>query len=71
MSRYGVIAARLRDVAGELDDVALDLLHDAVAGGATSRPDADRVITQARRAVEKAVALMERLDDGDQELAPE
>lgn len=62
MTRYSEIAERLRDIAGELDDVSLDLLHGAVADGATRRPDADKTLTQARRAVEKAVALLERLD---------
>lgn len=62
MTRYSEIAERLRDIAGELDDVSLELLHEAVADGATRRPDADKTLTQARRAVEKAVALLEGLD---------
>jgi len=71
MSRYREVAARLQEVAGELDDMSLDLLHEAAADGATKRPDADKALTQARRAVEKAVALLERLDDSGQEPAPE
>ncbi|MDQ3542765.1 MAG: hypothetical protein M3431_02695 [Actinomycetota bacterium] len=62
MSRYTEIAERLRGVGSDLDDLALDLLHEAMADGATRRPDADKVLTQARRAVEKAAALLERLD---------
>ncbi len=62
MRRYQLLADRLRDIADELDDVSLGLLHDAVADGATKRPDADKVITQARRAVEKAAALLDGLD---------
>ena len=61
MSAYGDLAARLRDIAGELDDVALDVLNRAVADGATSRPTEDKALTQARRAVEKAAALLESL----------
>ncbi len=64
MSRYTEIAERLRGVGSDLDDLALDLLHEAMADGATRRPDADKVLTQARRAVEKAAALLERLDSG-------
>ena len=61
MTRYQVLADRLRDIADELDGASFELLHDAVADGATKRPDADKVITQARRAVEKAAALLDRL----------
>jgi hypothetical protein len=61
MSAYGDLAARLRDIASELDDVALGVLNRAVAEGATSRPAEDKVLTQARRAVEKAAALLESL----------
>ena len=61
MSRYEALAAQLRDIAGELDDVALDLLTEAVADGATARPPEDKTITQARRAVEKAATLLESL----------
>ena len=61
MSDYPNLAARLRDIAGELDDAALDLLNRAVADGATTRPADDKTLTQARRAVEKAAALLESL----------
>jgi hypothetical protein len=61
VSGFEVLAARLRDIAGELDDAALDVLTRAVADGATSRPAADKTLTQARRAVEKAAALLESL----------
>ena len=49
-------------IAAELDDLSLDLLHEAVAEGATKRPDADRALTQARRAVEKAAHLLGSLE---------
>jgi hypothetical protein len=58
---YAAFAARLRDLAAELDDVALDVLNRAVADGATARPAEDKTLTQARRAVEKAAALLESL----------
>ena len=53
--------ARLRDIADELDDAALDVLNRAVADGETSRPVEDKALTQARRAVEKAATLLESL----------
>jgi hypothetical protein len=61
VSGYADLAARLRDIAGELDDVALDVLNRAVADGATARPVEDKTLTQARRAVEKAATLLESL----------
>jgi hypothetical protein len=61
MSRYDELAAQLRGIAGELDDVALDILSEAVADGATARPPEDKTLTQARRAVEKAATLLESL----------
>jgi len=61
---YQDIADRLREIGSELDDASFALLHDAAADGATARPDADRILTQARRAVEKAIALLERVDSG-------
>jgi hypothetical protein len=58
---YATLAARLRELAAELDDVALDVLNRALADGATARPAEDKTLTQARRAVEKAAALLESL----------
>lgn len=66
MSRYGELAGRLQEIGSELDDASLDLLHEAMSSGATKRPDADKVLTQARRAVEKAAHLLESLDRDDE-----
>jgi hypothetical protein len=62
---YRFVADRLRIIADELDDASFTLLHDAVAEGATQRPQADKTLTQARRAIEKAAALIESLSRGD------
>lgn len=62
MSEIAALATRLREIASELDDVTLDVLNQAVAEGATARPPEDKVLTQARRAVEKAATLLESLD---------
>ena len=61
MSRYDDLAERLEAIVGELDELSFDLLQQAVADGATQRPAADRSLTQARRAVEKAAALLRQL----------
>ena len=62
MARYADLASRLEEIGAELDELSLDLLHEAVAEGATKRPDADRALTQARRAVEKAAHLLGSLE---------
>jgi hypothetical protein len=62
MTRYEDLAERLDAIGGELDELAFDLLQQAVADGATQRPAADRTLTQARRAVEKAAGLLRQLE---------
>ena len=51
------MADRLDDVAAELDEVMFDLLREASAEG-RGRPPADKRLTQARRAIEKAAQLL-------------
>ena len=54
---------RLQAIADELADLALDRLREAVAGKAGTPAADERRLTRARRAVEKAAALL-----GDDEL---
>ena len=61
VSRYEDLAERLEAIGGELDELSFDILQQAVADGATQRPPADRALTQARRAVEKAAGLLRQL----------
>jgi hypothetical protein len=56
--RLEELAARLDGVAEELADLGMDALREAIDAGAAKRPDAERRLTQARRAVEKAAALL-------------
>jgi hypothetical protein len=49
---------RLLAIADELADLALDRLREAVAGDDTVSPADERRLTRARRAVEKAAALL-------------
>ena len=62
MTRYEDLAERLEAIGAELDELSFDLLQQAVADGATERPAADRTLTQARRAVEKAAGLLRQLE---------
>lgn len=54
------IAERLAGIAEELTDVAYEVLREAVAEGATSRPPLEKKLMIARRAVEKAAHTLER-----------
>jgi hypothetical protein len=63
VTRYGDLAEQLEAVVAEIDEVSFDLLQQAVADGATTRPAADKTLTQARRAVERAAALLRQLED--------
>jgi hypothetical protein len=58
--RLAELAERLSGLAEELADLALDRLREAARGGDGDRAAADeeRRLTRARRAVEKAAALL-------------
>lgn len=62
MSELGSIADRLESIVADLDELAFDRLREAMADGARARPDSDKTITQARRAIEKAAHLLRSLD---------
>lgn len=62
MSDFGSLADRLDAIAADLDELAFDRLREAVADGHTTRPESDKTLTQARRAVEKAAHLLRSLD---------
>jgi hypothetical protein len=55
--RYDDLADRLQAVVEDLDQIVFDQLREAAAEG-HGRPPDDKRLTQARRAVEKAVHLL-------------
>ena len=57
------IAARIEAIVEELDELAFDRLREAVGDGATERPELDKRLTQARRALEKAARPLRTADD--------
>ncbi len=63
MSGFAHLAERLDAVAEEIDEVAFDRLREAMADGEVERPQVDRRLMQARRAVEKAAGILRALDD--------
>jgi hypothetical protein len=58
LERREEIATRLDSIAEELAELAMDALRQAIDDGATARPDAERRLSQARRAVEKAAGVL-------------
>ena len=57
--RVSEIRSRLESIAEELTDVSVEVLRAAVEAGETKRPEVDKRLGQARRAVEKAARLLE------------
>ena len=51
---------KLKAISEQLADKALDALKQAHAAGESKRPEIERTLTQARRAVEKAIRLLIR-----------
>jgi uncharacterized protein YheU (UPF0270 family) len=59
------IRARLEGIAEELADLAIIRLRESIDAGGTELPLDERRMTRARRAVEKAAAVLREPDDGD------
>ena len=51
---------KLKAISEQLADKALDALKQAHAAGESKRPEIERTLTQARRALEKAISLLIR-----------
>ena len=54
------ICAELRGLVERLDGLAFDALREAVAAGASGRPERERRIVRARNALERAISILER-----------
>ena len=54
------IIQQLRNISENLSDRALTVLKEAHALGESKRPEIERTLTQARRAIEKAIGLLTR-----------
>ena len=60
---YATFVERLEAIAAELDEMAFDRLREAVTDGEVARPPDDKQLMQARRAIEKAAAVLRQLDE--------
>lgn len=61
--RVAKIVADLESVSERLGDLSFDVLRSAVASGEGKRPDIDKALGTARRAVEKAIRTLDRGND--------
>jgi hypothetical protein len=57
------IRKRLEAIGEELADLAMERLRESIDAGGAELPVDERRLTRARRAVEKAVALLQEPDD--------
>jgi hypothetical protein len=57
------IRARLEGIAEELADLALERLRESIDAGGVELPVDERRLTRARRAVERAVAILGEPDN--------
>jgi len=67
------VRSELHRLAERLGDLAYEQLRRAVDDGATKRPELERRLTRARRAVERAAHLLggDDGDDGESDLRDE
>jgi hypothetical protein len=59
------IRSRLEAIAEELADLAIERLKESIDAGGSELPVDERRLTRARRAVEKAIAVLSEPDDND------
>lgn len=60
---FDEIRSRLEAIAEELADLAIVRLRESIDAGGTELPVDERRLTRARRAVEKAIGLLDEPDD--------
>jgi hypothetical protein len=61
------IRSRLLQISEELADLAIDRLRESIDAGGVELPVDERRLTRARRAVERAAAILAEPDDSDWE----
>lgn len=62
---FDEIRQRLEQIAEELADLAIQRLRESIDAGGTELPVDEKRLTRARRAVEKAAAILREPDELD------
>ena len=60
---FAELRARLEAISEEMSDLAIMRLRESIDAGGTELPVDERRLTRARRAVDKAVHLLDEPDD--------
>ena len=60
---FGDIRSRLEAIAEELADLAIERLRESIDAGGAELPVDERRLSRARRAVERAAAILTEPDD--------
>ena len=60
---FNDIRSRLEAIAGELADLAIQRLRESIDAGGKELPVDERRLSRARRAVEKAVGILQEPND--------
>jgi hypothetical protein len=60
---FDEIRQRLEAISEELADLAIERLRECIDAGGNELPVDERRLTRARRAVERAVAILREADD--------
>ncbi len=59
--QFDDVVSQLQSISETLGERTFSLLREAVASGSGQRPPDEKIISQARRAVDKAIHLLEGL----------
>lgn len=62
---FDELRQRLEAIAEELADLAIVRLRESIDAGGTELPLDERRLTRARRAIEKAISLLDQRNDLD------
>ena len=62
---FDEIRSRLESISEELADLAIVRLRESIDAGGTEYPVDEKRLTRARRAVEKAIHLLDEPDDNE------
>ena len=62
---FDEIRGRLQSISEELADLAIVRLRESIDAGGNELPVDERRLTRARRAIEKAISILQEPDDSD------
>lgn len=58
------LKSQLEQISEQLNDVAMTILSEAIENRENQRPDSEKKVSQARRAVDKAIQHLDAINKG-------